>query len=394
MGETLFVYSIPTRIVYGCNACCTLQEELLRLGIKRALLVTDKGVAQTAAFSRIQGQLEKAAVSFSVFSHLDSEPTVSTIEEGLRISREEGCDGVIGLGGGSPLDTAKTISMLHPNSGSVQDFVGKDSLPYAPLPLMAIPTTSGTGSEATRWSLILDEEVGVKLAIGCWESMPDTALCDPLLTLTKPPGLTAACGLDALTHAIEALISTNSQDISQAMALKSIALIGANLYQAVMNGEDIQARDKMMMGSLTAALAFNVAGVTSVHAISHVVGARCRIPHGVANAFLLPHVMEHSLFGAVDGLALIYRALGGSPLQEVMEEARASVDAVQSLLVDIGLNGGLMEYGLQEEEIPNLAREAALNPNHLLNPQPVDVDDISTILQKAFYPLQKMKMQA
>lgn len=392
--EGVFIYSIPTRIVYGCHAALSLKEEVLRLGITRALLVTDSGLEKTGISQMIQGELEKGGIAFQVFSGLETEPTLGTINEGLLHSREGGCDGIIGLGGGSPLDTAKAIAMLHPNSGALQDFVGKDALPIPPLPFIAIPTTSGTGSEATRWSLILDEEAGVKLAIGCWESMPDTAICDPLLTLTKPPALTAACGLDALTHAIEALISTSSQDISQAMALKSIALIGKNLRQAVFNGQDIQARDGMMMGSLTAALAFNVTGVNTVHAISHVVGARCRVPHGVANALLLPHVMEYSLPGALDGFALIHRALGGIPSQDPMEEAWAAVTGIQSLLMDIGLNKGLLEYGLKEEEIPNLAQESALHPMHLLNPQPMDMATIHTILQQACYPVKNMKLQA
>lgn len=384
MEEGLFTYSIPTRIIYGVHSRLKLGEEVRRLGIKRVLLVTDKGLMKRGIADEMEKLCQREGVGYQIFSDLNYEPTVGTVTEGVRMALEEECDGVIGLGGGSPLDTGKAIAMLVTNGGDFNQLLGRDTLFHLPLPFIAIPTTSGTGSEATRWSLILDEEAGMKRAIGCWEGMPDTALCDPLLTLTKPPDLTASTGMDALTHAIESLVNVNCQPISEAMALQSITLISRNLLKAVKAGDDVGARDGMMMGSLLAALAFNVTGITSVHAISHVVGARCQVPHGVANALLLPYVMEYSYSFAPHRFALISKVMGESlPGTGELEEAWKGVELVKDLLQSIGLTQGLSDYGLTLDGISPLAKEAAESPCNLLNPRPIDEDGIASILEEA-----------
>jgi len=394
MQDNIFSYKIPTKLVYGLNAVKEIRKEIDNLGMNKILLVTDKGVHEAGILESIEEEITSSGVDYEIFDDIDFEPTVEIVHRGVDFARKMSYDGIIGVGGGSPLDTAKAIAVLVTNEGTVHDYVGVDKYMNKPLPFIAVPTTAGTGSEATRWSLIVDHEREEKLAIGCWDAMPDVSICDPIMTRTMPVGLTASTGMDALTHSIEAFVNTNCQNISEAMAEKSISLISHNLRQAVANGNNIEARDAMLMGSLTAALAFNVTGITSVHAISHVVGAHLGVPHGIANAILLPHVMEFSLIGAPQRYAQIAQLMGEN-LEglSLMESARKSVTAVRSLLEDVGITEGLSDYGLSKvgideidapkENISRLATEAAGSSSNQLNPRYITSRDIIHILENA-----------
>lgn len=395
LNDNIFTYSVPTKIIYGNNSQYELKDELKDNGLQKVLVVTDKGVRKVGLLAGIEKQLAETGLEYQIYDEMDFEPTVETITKGAEIVREKDYDCVVGVGGGSPLDTAKAIAVLATNDGNVKDYVGVDKYQKDPLPFIALPTTSGTGSEATRWSLIVDRNNEEKIAIGCWQAMPDIAICDPQLTKTMPPKLTASTGMDALTHSIEALVNTNCQYISEGMAAKSITLISNNLRQAVANGKNMQARDAMLMGSLTAALSFNVTGITSVHAISHVVGAHLGIPHGIANAILLPHVMEFSLIGAPERYAQIASLMGEKcEGLTVMEQARKSVNAVNSLLDDIDIphrfkncefaGEKIKDLRDPEKQMERLAREAASSGSNLLNPRQITAEDIRDILNKAF----------
>ncbi len=384
MQSNAFLYSLPTRIVYGRDTRFQLAERVKELGLKSLLLVTDKGLRETGIVEEMETELQAAGIKYSIFDELSFEPSTGTVEAGVELIKKVQAEGLIGLGGGSPLDTAKAMAVLATSGGQVRDYVGMEKLPRPPLPLIALPTTAGTGSEATRWALITDLEAEEKLAIGCWETMPRYSICDPVLTKTMPPRLTASTGMDALTHAVEALININCQPISEAMALQSIRLIGDNLRRAVARGNNLAARDGMLMGSLTAALAFNVTGITSVHAISHVVGASCGIPHGVANALLLPHVMEYSLMGAPERFALIAEAMGEELTGlTTRERAERSVTAVKGLLEDIGLNQGLERLGFSKSMVSGIAEEALESASNLLHPREMDLKTVTAIINRA-----------
>ncbi len=308
----LFEFQVRPRILYGPRSVREVGFEASKLGGTRAVIVTDKVLRKVGLAQKVADGLEGSGVTLvGIFDDVPPNSEVRVVEQGAAYAREAGCDLLIALGGGSVLDTAKGMNMLLAEGGSLLDYEGAGLLTRPLGPFIAIPTTAGTGSEVTLAAVIRDEAQGLKLIFNSPFMMPDVAILDPELTLSLPPGLTAATGMDALTHAIEAIVSTAAQPLSDALAIGAIRLITANLRQAVHHGNDLEARGSMLLASNMAGIAFSNALLGIVHAMAHPCGGRYGVPHGVANSILLPYGMEYNLPACAPLLADVAAALGG-----------------------------------------------------------------------------------
>lgn len=385
IDRNLFSYEMPTKIIYGSGAVVRAGQEIQRLGANKVLLTTDQGIKGAGLLNPVTSALAKAGIDWVVYDQVEADSDVNIVAEATLMAQENQCNCVLGIGGGSSMDTAKAVAVMTTNPGSIYDYVGLDQVKNDPLPIVAIPTTAGTGSEVTIWAVISDKKKQLKTGIGSIKMMPDLAICDPELTLSLPPLLTAETGMDALTHAIESYVNTATQPISEALAEKSIKMIAEHLRLAVANGEDIEARDGMLMGSLTAALAFNETRLGIAHAWSSPLGAYFSISHGLANAILLPNVMEFNLIGAPDKYAKIADLMGENISGlSIMEAAAKSVEAVRKLLIDIELPRHFRAIiDIEEEDIIKLAEEALKSGNNLVNPHRPDLDDLIAICKKS-----------
>ncbi len=341
-------FIMPPRIVSGAGALESAAEALTKMG-RRALIVTDEAMVRLGNLEKLTDVLEKAGGEFEVFSGVGGEPTDKMVEAGLSVYRERKCDFLIALGGGSPMDTMKAIGAMSVNNGHMRDYMGCE-IP-GPLPKMAaIPTTAGTGSEATKFTIITDTEKDVKMLLRGAALMPDIAVIDPAFTVTAPPSVTAATGLDALTHAIEAYTSKKAQPLTDTLALSAVRRIFKYLPIAYRNGGDLEAREQMSLAALEAGAAFNNSSVTIVHGMSRPIGALFHVPHGVSNAMLLPECLAFALSGAYERFVDLARAVGiaksnASDEENANEFLRAVVDICHKLNIPT-----LKEYGLDREE--------------------------------------------
>jgi alcohol dehydrogenase len=309
---------------------------------------------------------------------------VSNVEAGLKLLRENDCDCVISLGGGSPHDCAKGIALVAANGGAIGDYEGLDRSSKPQLPLIAINTTAGTASEMTRFCIITDETRHIKMAIVDKHVTPLLSVNDPQLMLKKPRGLTAATGMDALTHAVEAYVSTAATPITDACAIKAMELIRDNLRTAVAHGDDIEAREQMAYAEFLAGMAFNNASLGYVHAMAHQLGGFYDLPHGVCNALLLPFVQEYNAQVAAPRLKDVAKALGidVSAMNDATG-AQAAIDAIKKLAADVGIPANLTSIGVKAEDIPVLATNALKDACGLTNPKQASHEEICQIFRNA-----------
>lgn len=382
--DKVYFYKMPTELVFGRGAAKQLGQQIVRLKRNKALVATDQGVVKAGLLAALIESLSDAGIEYTIYDQVESDPSTEMVMRVTELAKSEKCDIVVGVGGGSSLDTAKAIAVMVTNSGDIKEYVGLDKLKEPALPIIAIPTTAGTGSEATYWSVLTDRENKLKAGVGSWYVMPTVAIVDPLLTLTLPPKLTASTGMDALTHAIESYVNLETQPISEAMSEKAIELIARSLRKAVLNGRDVQAREDMIYASLIAAMAFNVTRLGLAHAFVVPAGAYFPIPHGLGNAILLPHVMEYNYLAKPEKFAriaeLFQEDIKGLSINDA---AKKSVDAVKKLMIDIGITQGLKDFGITEEDLPKLSQEAAKTGNVPVNPRLANADDILEIAKKA-----------
>jgi alcohol dehydrogenase class IV len=384
----LFEFQSPARIVFGANAVDKLGEEIAGLNGKKVLVVTDEGVVNAGLLDKITGKLKDASIDYAVYDKVEANPRLANIHEGADLFKEENCDLIIGLGGGSPMDAAKAIGVKATHEGDVADYTRRGGKPVQDIlpPLIAIPTTSGTASEVTWFSVLTDPDEKTKIVIATPCIAADVSLVDPVMTLTMPPQVTAFTGMDALTHAVEAYVSIKATPISDTLAFKAIELIGSNLREAVGNGDNLEARSNMMMGSTIAGVAFANSSVGLVHAVAHALGGQFNIAHGIANAFMLPLVMNYNLIACPSKYADIALALGEDVegLND-MEAARIAVEAVMDLSEDIGIPKDLKKLGADPSLIDALADESASQggsyPN---NPRKVRKADVVAMFKEAF----------
>jgi alcohol dehydrogenase len=380
----IHTYKLPTELFFGGGAALQTGEKIGELGLSKVLLVTDRGVLDAGILDGLEKSLKDSGISYTVFSDVEPEPTIQGIEAGTKMLKDSCAQGVVGIGGGSALDSAKAIAVMGTNGGKIFDYVGFGKVPVQPLPVIAIPTTAGTGSEATFWSVLADKTQGLKLSVGGWNVMPRLAIVDYQLTETLPASVTAATGMDALVHAMESYTSTNCQPIAEGMACHAMKLIARSLRKAVRHWKDPQAREDMIMGSLLAALAFNITRLGNAHALAIPLGIKYHIPHGTVNAILLPWVMEFNLPAAPEKYIEVAKIFGEN-VQGLtqMEAARKSVKAVKELLKDIGITEGLKKWNVAESELPEIAARAVKSDNVKSNPRRTGEADLIQICVNA-----------
>ncbi|HEY0845679.1 MAG TPA: L-threonine dehydrogenase [Noviherbaspirillum sp.] len=381
MASTFFMPSVNL-MGAGC-----LQDAVVAIrghGFRKALIVTDTVLNKLGVAATIQSQLAAQDIQSVVFDGAQPNPTVSNVKDGLAKLKEHRCDFVVSLGGGSPHDCAKGIALCAANGGDIADYEGVDRSAKPQLPLVAINTTAGTASEMTRFCIITDEKRHIKMAIVDRNVTPLMSVNDPELMLAKPKGLTAATGMDALTHAVEAYVSTAANPITDACALKAAEIIARHLRTAVANGSDLQAREQMAYAQFLAGMAFNNASLGYVHAMAHQLGGFYDLPHGVCNALLLPHVEAFNVTTSAARLADIARAMGENVEGlDAAAGARACIAAIRKLSADIGIPASLSELGVKEADIPLLAANALKDACGLTNPRPATQADIEAIFRGA-----------
>jgi alcohol dehydrogenase len=378
-------FPLPTDLHFGHGALAKLPEQVKLLGGSKVLVVTDGGVQGAGVIDRAQEFLLAAGLGVSIYDSVQADSGSRLITEATRQLAETGSDIIVGIGGGSSLDTAKAVAVLAANGGAVTDYVGLGKVKKKPLPVIAIPTTAGTGSEVSLWTVFTDDSRALKVAIGGFSVYPAVALCDPDLTISLPPMITAATGMDALTHAIECYTNKASQPISGALALKAVELIGQNLRTAVLDGENRKARYGMLLASTMAGMAMNPTRLGLAHALAMPLGSwKLRVPHGVANAITLPIVMRFNCLARPTRFADIAKALGEKTGRlSLRETALQACDAVRHLAEDVGIPKGLGHFGVREEHIPSIVEEAMKSGNVLVNPRHTSAGDLVEILRQA-----------
>ncbi len=372
-------YVLPTEILFGDGVIGQLGSRMAGMGLRRPLLVTDDGVRAAGIVDRVLDNLSGAGLRVPVYEGVRSDPTTDIVLEARDLLLEGDHDSVIGLGGGSPMDVAKAAGALATNRGSIADYVGREKLEADPVPIVAVPTTAGTGSEVTMWSVLTDSSSGTKVSIGSVRIMPRLALLDPNLTLGLPPAITAATGMDALSHAAESYGSVWNHDIAEGLALRAVELIGSNLRRAVSDGSDAEARRSMLMASLVAELAANSTRLGLAHALAIPLGARHHVPHGLANALLLPHVVSFNAAADPDRYARLARRL--APEGEAAGEGAGK--AIARLNRDIGIGDRLGVWGVTEEDLPPLVELAMRSDNVQANPREAGEAELTAVLRAA-----------
>lgn len=376
-----FSYHIPTAIEFGWGSLTRLPSIVKGLGGTRAFVVGDPGVVKAGVVERVIGTLVSAGIPSIPFSDIESDPDVSSVDNGVQLAKAEVCDVVIGVGGGSALDTAKAIGLMLNNPGTIRDYVGVGKVERAGVPVVAIPTTAGTGSELTIWSVLSDKEKKVKISVGSVLNCPRVALLDPELTVSLPPAITAATGMDALVHALESYVNKATQPISEAMSEQAMALIARSLRVAVAQPDNAQARADLLLASTIAAMAFNSTRLGLVHAFAMPLGARFHIPHGLVNAIMLPAVMRFNLPGNLGKYARIAEIFGEQIKDlSLHEAAKRSVVAIESLKADVGITAKLGQFGVTEADFDSVVDEALLSGNVLVNPRKPTRDDMKALL--------------
>ena len=352
--------------------------------MKKIQLVTDKGVVDSGTLDYLFKPLKGAGIDSIVFDDIAYNPTIQSVDKAAEQFKNENCDGVIAVGGGSPIDAAKCVGVLATNPGSAADYLGVDQVKNPSVPVICVPTTAGTAAEITDVAVLNDPEKKLKMGMRSPHVAASVALLDPVLTLTLPLEPTRDSGLDALTHAIESYVSVNSWRVTDALNLQAIGLIGRYLRSAVHNGNDLEARDGMLTASLLAGMAFHHTKLCLVHAITLPFGGIHNLPHGVSNAIVLPHAMKFMLPGAISKYVDIAVALG-EEVSGISERAAAekAVEAVEQLSRDVNLPEGLSVYGVKEDELPELSKSIAENFMVPLSPRIAKAEDILQICKWA-----------
>ncbi|WP_206813024.1 iron-containing alcohol dehydrogenase [Paradesulfitobacterium ferrireducens] len=393
-------FSTAGKIIFGNDAVQGLGKLMQSLSEKTALVVTDPGIKAAGILETALSSLKQEGVSYAVYDQCEPEPRVEKAVEAYDFAKNQNCGAIIGLGGGSSIDLAKAVAVLLTYGGSPKDYFGEFKVPGPVLPLVAIPTTSGTGTEVTPAAVLTDLQANLKIGISDNYIRPMIALVDPMLTVKMPPAVTASTGIDALTHAIEAYTAIGfeyllaegealyqgTNDLTDALAEKAIKLVSDNLRLAVDQGQNVKARYNMALGSVLAGMAFSNAGVGAAHAIAYPVGAATHAPHGVLCGLLLPHVMEYNVPVALDRFVKVAELMGENVRGlNQFEAAMLSVKAVKRLIRDVKITATLRGLGVNEAQLPDMA-EKTLEVGRLLrnNPRRLTAADIEGILRNAY----------
>jgi alcohol dehydrogenase class IV len=379
----IHVFQTTPRIIFGCGSIKNLPQELIRLNAKKILVITDTGLVESGIVSTMEDLLEAEGISAERFEEVEPDPRYQIVEKASEQIKSAGAEAVVGIGGGSPLDIAKVAAAHAANDQPVREFFGIDQIARQGLPLVLIPTTAGTGSEVTPIAILSDEDEKLKKGIVSPHLFPRISLLDPELTLGLPAHVTAATGMDALIHAVEAYTSRNANAFTDPLAERAIRLVYGNLRKAYADGDDLPARSHMLEGSLLAGMAFANAGVTAVHAFAYPIGAEFHIPHGMANSIMLLPVMKFNLLGNMEKFAKI-AAFFGEPVARLStrDAAYKAIEALSALTADLKIPGHLGEFGVKSADIPALA-EGVMKVTRLLanNPRKIQLEDARRIYE-------------
>jgi len=380
-----FVVNQPTSIQFGVNSCANLHETIKQLGGSKVFLVVDPGLKQSGIIEKVTLSLEKAGTPYTLYDNVQPEPGLQLADTGAELAKRENADCVVGVGGGSALDIAKAISILLTNGGKAEDYLGLGKIKQHGVPKIMIPTTAGTGAEVTFTAVFINEKTQSKGGMNGDPLYPDAAILDPSLTTSLPPAVTASTGIDAFTHALEAYVSTQAHIISDMYALEAIDLISRNLGIAYANGDNLEARSAMLMGSLLGGKALATAGVGLVHAMAYPLGGMFNTAHGLANAVLLPYVVDYNIIGSPEKYATVAELMGfdteGLPLREA---AQMAVEAIYQLNTDVGIPGSLAELDIPFDKIPEMAKIALTVTRPVENnPRKPSLEDVISVYEKA-----------
>lgn len=382
-----FSFTGAKKIIFGNGSFDMLGDHIRDMKASRPLVVLDRNLSKTGFKERIANTCGKNGLKATIFDkQIEAEPRLEVADDGAKAARKGKCDIVVGIGGGSAMDVAKAIAVLTANNGSAVDYLGLNKVPGPGLPTIMVPTTAGTGSEVTFTAVFVRQDLKKKEGMNSPYLYPDLALLDPVLTLTLPPVSTASTGIDALCHAIESFTSVNASPMSEMFSLDAIQLISENLRTCVHDGGNLEAREKVLLGSLYAGLGLANAGVGAVHSLSYPLGGKYGVSHGLANTVMLPHVMYFNLPGALEKFTIIAEAMGeivdDMPLREA---AYLAVEAVQSLVEDCGIYTTLEDLNIPEEDFPELAKIAMTVTRPLENnPRKVTIEDAIEIYGEAY----------
>jgi alcohol dehydrogenase len=379
-----FTFSIPQNIVFGKGSIRKLPELAQRLGGKHAFLISGPHLKAMGTVQACIDFLSEAGIPAHAFTETEGNPSVETVDKATRAFLDSKADFIVALGGGSPMDVAKAVGILARYGGSITLYEGADKVPGDIVPLIAVPTTAGTGSEVTAFSVITDHSRDYKLTVFSYKLLPAYAILDPELLYTAPPSVAAACGIDALIHALEAYLSTDASPFSEAMSEKALELIGGNIRLFVANRKNEEAAAAMLAGSLFAGIAFSWARLGNVHAMSHPVSACFHVPHGIANAILLPTILEYNSLADNGKYLKIYNAISKTPAKAETFTPSMLVEKVRKLNASLHIPGSLKEVGVDPKRFEAMAEDAMKSGNILVNPRSSTKEDIVRLYQNAY----------
>ena len=378
-----FTFTVPQDIIFGMGSLKRLPELLKKNGSAKMLLVSDRGLEKLGVVEKVRSIVTASGTEVPEFLDVEPNPSVDTVNAAVKAYQEAEATSIVALGGGSPMDVAKAVGVLAKFGGQITEYEGAHKVPGKIVPIIAIPTTAGTGSEVTAFSVITDTSRNYKLTVFSYELIPSYALLDPELIMTAPASIAASCGVDALIHAWEAYTSRDASPFSDAMAEKAMELIGANIRRFVANRQDEEAACAMMSGSMFAGIAFAWARLGNVHAMSHPVSAFFHVPHGVANSILLPTIVEYNALADHGRYEKIYNYISkeSEPVVDFVPEML--VDEARELLKDLGIPSRLSDVGVTEDKIPQMAADAMKSGNIAVNPRSTTKEDVLMLCKKA-----------
>lgn len=373
---------VTPEIIFGKNAIRQAGDACLRLGAKKVLIVSDDGVAKAGWLEKVMDICKESQLPFATFIDITTDPKDTEVVNGCHAFIDHECDAIIGVGGGSALDVAKAIAILAANGGKISDYEGIDKIEKPLPPMIMIMTTAGSGSEVSQFSVIVDSKQKKKMTIISKTLVPDIAIIDPYTLVTKDSSLTAATGMDVLTHAIEAYVSIAATPLTDVQAKNALSLVSTYLRPSVASKTNEEAKEAMAMASLQAGLAFSNAILGAAHAISHAIGGKFSLPHGEINAILIPYVMDFNFIAAPRRFTEMAEFMGIDTRGLTQREAGNSViQFVKELSLDIGIPKRLKEVGITEDIINFISQTALEDACMITNPRDMNIEQVKSLLK-------------
>lgn len=378
-----FNFSVPQNIIFGKGTIGRLPGCVKALGGNKVLIITGPHLSKMPVMSSVVKSLDEAGIGAEIFSKTEGNPSVTTVDAAAEAFKESGADVIVAFGGGSPMDVAKAVAVVAKYGGSITEYEGGGKVPGKVIPIVAIPTTAGTGSEVTAFSVITDHSRNYKLSVFSYDIIPQYAILDPEMLYTTPAHVAAACGIDAFIHAEESYISKAASPFTEMMSEKAMELIGGNIRAFVADRSNEAAAEAMLQGSLFAGIAFSWARLGDVHAMSHPVSAFFNVPHGVANGILLPYIAEYNALADQGKYLYIANTISQVPVYEDEFEPADLADYIRDLNEDIGIPGSLSEVGVTDEHFDQMADDAMKSGNIAVNPRGTTKKDVLALYQEA-----------